>query len=118
VFVSEADRRVERQVRAHWAGGVRVEGQAGLDAQDHVEKDDADQGEHEHRDGVGLPALLNRLIDTADSIDAALDRPEHRAQERSLALEDAVHVTAQDGGRDQEHDQQGDCGQEIGHRHG
>src|SRR6185312_8536312 len=43
------------------------------------------------------PALLALLVDAADAIQQRLDRPQHRRQERTFAVEHARHVAAQDG---------------------
>ncbi len=51
--------------------------------------------EQQHGDRVGQPVLLARLVDAADPVDAALDRPQHRRQERALAVEHARHVPAE-----------------------
>ena len=90
----EADRRVEGEVRGLRGIAARVERQDVLEPEHDVAGDDGDERHDEHRDGVALPALLDGLVDAGDAIDAALHRPEDRAQERPLALHDPVDVAA------------------------
>jgi hypothetical protein len=43
-----------------------------------VEGEDADKREQDHRERICGPALLDGLVDAHDSVDAALDRSDHR----------------------------------------
>jgi len=49
----------------------------------------------QHDDRVGQPMLLAPLVDAADPVEPGLDRPQHRRQECTLAIEDARHVPAE-----------------------
>ena len=50
--------------------------------------------EQQHGDRVGEPVLLLLLVNAAGPIERGLDRPQHRRQERALAVEDARHVAS------------------------
>ncbi len=55
-----------------------AERQVSLEPLLQVKGEDADKRKQDHRDRVGSPALLDRLVDAHDLVDAALDRPDHR----------------------------------------
>ena len=86
----EADRRVEAEIFGHRRHALRIERQEALQAQQAVEDQKAGDMKEQHGDGVGEPVLLPLLVDAAEPIEAGLDRPQDRRQERPLAVEDAV----------------------------
>jgi hypothetical protein len=51
--------------------------------------------EQQHGDRIGQPMLFALLVDAADPVERALDRPQHRRQECALAIEHARHVAAE-----------------------
>ena len=95
----EADRRVEREVGRHRRLLGRIERQHGLQAHQRIEDEKAADVEEQHGDRVGQPMLLALLVDAADPVERRFDRPQHRRQERALAVEDARHVAAERAAR-------------------
>ena len=84
------------------AAAARVQRQDVLEPEHDVADDDGEERHEQDRDGVALPALLDGLVDAADAVDAALDGPEHRAQEGPLALHDLGDVATEDGRDEQD----------------
>ena len=73
----------------------RIERQHGLQAHQRVEDEEAADVEQQHGDRIGQPMLLALLVDAAEPVERGFDRPQHRRQERALAVEDARHVPAE-----------------------
>jgi hypothetical protein len=90
----EADRGVEGKVLRD--GGLlrRVERQHGLQPHHRIQDEEAADMKQQHGNRVGQPMLLASLVDAADPVEPALDRPQDRRKERTLAVEDARHVPA------------------------
>ena len=63
--------------------------------QDRVDEEQDDEVEDQHRDGVADDAHLARLVDAAETVGEALDRAQHRVEERALALVHVRHVGAE-----------------------
>ena len=95
----EADRRIEREIGRHrrLSGRIelRLERQHVLQAQDHIDNEEATGVEQQHGDCIGQPMLLAFLVDAAGPVHGRLDRPQQRRKERALAVEDARHVGAE-----------------------
>ena len=91
----EADRRIERQVGRDRRLLRRIERQHGLQAHQRIKNEKAADMEQQHGDRVGQPMLLALLVDAASAVQRGLDRPQHRRQERALAVEHARHVAAE-----------------------
>jgi hypothetical protein len=105
----EADRGVEGQILRHGSLFRRVVRQHGLQPHQRIKNQKAADMEQQHRDRIGQPMLLALLVDAADPVQADLDRPQHRGQQRALAVEDARHVPAERlGQRDQDRAEQYD----------
>ena len=91
------------------AEALRVERQQPLQPQDRVEQQHAGEIEEQHRDRIGRPVLLGLGLDAGEAVEAALDGPKHRREERALAREDARHVAAErPDGRDDENAEEKD----------
>ena len=91
----EADRGVVREVRRNGTQAGLVERQRALEPLLQIQSQDAHEGEDDHRDRIGGPALLLGLVDSHDAVDAAFQRPEHRPQEGALTFHDLAHVPAE-----------------------
>ena len=91
----EGDRRVEGKVLGD--GGLirRIERQQRLQPHQAVDDEEAADMEQQHGHRIGQPMLLALLVDAADPVQPALDRPQHRRHERAFAIEDARHVPAE-----------------------
>ena len=72
-----------------------VQGQVALQAQDRVDEEEDDEVEDDQGEDVADHAHLALLVDPAEAVDQALDRPQDRVEERALALVDVRHVRAQ-----------------------
>ena len=68
---------------------VRIERQHALQPLDAVERQKAGDGKGQHRHRIDEPVLLARRVDAGQAIEAALDRPDDRAEKVSLACVDA-----------------------------
>ena len=79
----EADGRVEGRVGATRRQALRVQGQDALEALERVDDEQAREVEQEHRDGVGLPALLGVGPDAGEPIDQPLEPAEDPVEARS-----------------------------------
>ena len=88
----EADRGIEGEIGRHGRLLGRIERQHGLQAHQRVKDEKAADMEQQHGDRVGEPMLLALFVDAAGRIERGFDRPQHRRQERALAIEDARHV--------------------------
>ena len=95
----EADRRVEGEVGRDRRLSGRIERQHALQAHQRVEDEKAADVEEQHGDRVGQPVLLALLVDAADPVETGFDRPQHRREERALAVEDARHVASRAASR-------------------
>ena len=91
----EADRGVERQIGRDRRLLGRIERQQRLHAHQNINDEKAADMEQQHGDRVGQPMLLAFFVDAAGPVDGGFDRPQHRRQERALAVEDARHVAAE-----------------------
>ena len=91
----EAHRRVEGEIGRHRRLFGRIERQHRLQAHQNVEDEKAADVEQQHADHVHEPVLLALLVDAAGPVDRGFDRPQHRRQERALAVEDARHIAAE-----------------------
>ena len=49
----------------------------------------------QHGNDVGQPTLLALFLNSRRRIQCEFDRPQHRRQERALAIEDARHIRAE-----------------------
>ena len=89
----EAHGGVERLVGAHLGGAksLRIERQQTLEPHERVRDQKGKQAERQKRCGVLRPPLFLILADAAQLVDEHFDRPEHRMQERPLALEQPRH---------------------------
>ncbi len=92
---------------------ARVQRQDVLEPEHDVADDDGEERHQQDRDRIALPALLDGLVDAADAVDAALDRPQDRAQDGPLALHDLGDVAAQDRRDEQDGRREDDQGDEI-----
>ena len=77
----EADRRVEGEIGRDGVEALRIERQHVLQPLQRIEREEADDREGDHRDRISEPALLARLVDAGEPIEAALDRPQDRREE-------------------------------------
>ncbi len=91
----ETDRGVERQIGRHRIERLRIERQQRLQALQPVQHDEAGEAERQHGDRVGDPMLFLRFIDTADAVQPAFQRPQHRRKQGALAVEYPGHVAAE-----------------------
>ena len=91
----EADGGIESKVGRHSRLLGWIERQNRLEAHQRVENEKAADMEEQHGDRVGHPMLLALLVDPAHPIERGFHRPQHRRQERALAVEDARHVGAE-----------------------
>jgi hypothetical protein len=66
-----------------------------LQAHDEIKHHHGDSAEQQHRHGVFRPAHLVILVDAGDAINHTLDGPQHRVQERALAVEHPRHENAE-----------------------
>ncbi len=112
----EADRGVEREVRALRRDAARVERQGVLEPQHHVADDDGDGGHEQDGDGIALPALLDGLVDARDAVDAALDGSQHGTQDRPIALHHPGDVPPQERGDHEDDPEEREQGQEVSKR--
>ena len=80
----EADGRVEGQLGREGRVALGFSGRTSWSRSIAYMSDDADEAEEQQGHGVALPALLGRLVDAADAVDATFDRPQDGAQERPL----------------------------------
>ena len=74
---------------------LRIERQQALQAQQGIEDEETADMEEQHGDRVGEPILLALLVDAAEPIEAALDRPKDRREKSPFAVEDGRHVPAE-----------------------
>ncbi|MGY3120787.1 hypothetical protein ACVWXQ_004724 [Bradyrhizobium sp. S3.14.4] len=91
----EGNRGVEGEILGDSALPGRVERQHRLKPHHAVDDQEAADMKQQHRDRVGQPMLLAPLFDARKPINAGLDRPQHRRQERPLAVEHSRHVPAE-----------------------
>ena len=98
----EADRGVEGKVGRDGRHACRIERQQSLEPHERVDAEEARGVEQQHGDRIGDPMLLARLVDASNPVKPALDRAEHRRQERALALEHLRHIAAE------RHDERGE----------
>jgi hypothetical protein len=73
----EAGRSVERERRSDRAESLRIERQDALQSLDGVERKKTDDRESDHRNRIDEGALLLRLVDARETIEAALDRQKY-----------------------------------------
>ena len=91
----EADGGIERQIRRHRGHAGGIERQDILQPLQRVDEDEAGRVEEEHGERIGDPVLLACFLDAGQAIEAGLDRPKERCQERALALEHLSHEAAE-----------------------
>ncbi len=80
-------------------------GQDALQALEEVHDQDAGKVEEQHRDGVGLPALLDVRPDARGPVDQALEPAERAIEPDGLPLVDPGHVEPERLRQSQQHDQ-------------
>jgi hypothetical protein len=72
-----------------------VEWQHVLQALEEIRDDDANSAERQQGERVLLPGLLVRGVDPAQSVNEALEPPEHARERLAIALEHTEHVDAE-----------------------
>ena len=75
-----------------------------LHALDQIREGHGDAAEQEHGRAIFGPAHLTGLIHAREPVHQLLDRPQHRVQERLLAVEHTRHERAQGFGQCQHHE--------------
>ena len=113
----EADRGVEGEIGRDRVEAPRVQRQDVLQPLQRVEREEAGDGENDHRDRVAEPVLLARRIDAGEAVEAAFDRPQNRGQESPFAREHPGDERAErHGARHDQGERQRDL-QPAGKRH-
>jgi len=102
----EADGSVEGQQWADRLLVVSIERKVGLEAQDRVGEQHPRQAEGDQAERVRAPALLAFGVDAAHAVDEVLDRKEDAVARRLPAPVHPVHVVAEQGSADDDHQAQ------------
>ena len=104
----EARRRVEGEALFHRRLSRGIERQHALKPEDRVQDHEAEDVEQHDGGGVAEPVLLLVGANAGDAIEAALERRQHRRQERAFAGEDAEQVAAERPGDQRDDDAEDD----------
>jgi hypothetical protein len=99
----EADGGVERQQGSDGLLVVGIEGEVGLEAQDRVGEEHPCEAEGEERVGVGAPALFALGVNAAHPVHESLEGQEEAVARRLPTPEHPVHVVAEQGRADDDH---------------
>ncbi len=114
----KAHRRVERQRHTQPGELLRVERQGALQQQHAHQRQQADQGEGQQRQGVAAPALLLLRVDASHAVAQALHRLQQRAEPGALALHHPVEIAPEKRGRCQHQQGKGRQQQPVVVMHG